>query len=72
MTEQQPTHEQELLPTVDSDAETETVTDDAEELEWDTVEDELYEQWLMEQGCESCSGCQYCEESSAFEGGTDT
>jgi hypothetical protein len=75
MSEHQPTHEQELLPTVeevDSDAETETVTDEGEEMEWDTLEDELYEQWLAAQGCEYCSGCQYCEESSAFEDGTDT
>ncbi len=69
MSEPQTTHEQEPLPTVDSEAETETVVEAEEEEE---LEEELYEQWLMEQGCESCAGCQYCDESSAFEGGTDT
>lgn len=72
MSEPQTTHEQELLPTVDSEAETETLTDAEEEEEWDTLEDEMYEQWLMEQGCASCAGCQYCDESSAFDGETDT
>lgn len=81
MTDTQTTPEQELLLTVEqalavipeADDEDETLSvESAEELDADALEDEMYERWLMEQGCEFCSGCQYCAESSPFEGGTDT
>lgn len=82
MTDTQTTLEQEPLPTVaialetvpeaDDEDETLSVESATEELEQDALEDEMYELWLMEQGCEFCSGCQYCAESSPFDGGTDT
>lgn len=75
------TPEQDILPTVavpletipEVDDEDETLSVESAETEEDSNDwqDELYEQWLSEQGCEYCSGCQYCEESSAFDGGTD-
>jgi len=71
MSEPQTTHEQEPLPTVedvlevipevDTEDEEETIVDEAEEIEWDDMEDD--------RGCEFCSGCTYCESTCEYDHG---
>ena len=61
-----------IIAEEEDDDETLSVESAETERDWDDIEEELYQQWLDSAGCEYCSGCQYCNESSPFEGGTDT